>query len=130
MKKRPQTDITAAVMQRIAKYEQERSGWWLRTFYLAVVLLGLVVGMVSVRLALQVGERQTLDLITLLREDAEIIREFWADTTEVIFVELPLETIFVLIVLVFVLAFVLWSTRRKRRIAQRRLAELAKRRRK
>jgi hypothetical protein len=127
MKKRRQTDVTVAVMQRIAKYEQERSGWWLRAFHTIVVLLGLVAGVFAVRLALQVRERQTLDMIALFQEDAEIIREFWADTMEIVFVEFPFETMWMLIALLFVLVFVLWSTRRKRSIANRRLSELAKR---
>jgi hypothetical protein len=127
MKKRRLKDMTAAVMQRIAKYEQERSGWWLRAFHTTVVLLGLVAGIFAVRLALQVRERQTLDMVTLFREDTEIIREFWQDTVEIIVIEFPFETIATLVGILVVLVFLLWTTRRKRIIAKRRLSELAKR---
>ena len=120
-------DVTRSVMEKITRYERERSGVWVLRFRAFIgVLLGLAVLMLW-RVWMQMQETGSLDLLSLFWEDAEIIREFWKDTMSVFWEELPQEALVVAGVVLLSLCFVIWWTRKKRKIITRRLTELAKR---
>jgi len=73
------------------------------------------------------NKQHTLDLLEIFYEDKEIITEFWRDTAAVIIVELPQQTMLVGLMLSMLLVVIWAITRRRRKIVQRRLVELAKR---
>jgi hypothetical protein len=106
-------DITKSVMETVATYERKRSNAWVLQFRLVIGILLLLTGAFLWRVYLQLQERGTLDLLALLGEDAEIIQEFWQDM--------------VVGLVLLVLCVTVWQTRKKRKITNRRLAELAKR---
>jgi hypothetical protein len=120
-------DITKSVMETVATYERKRSNAWVLQFRLVIGILLLLTGAFLWRVYLQLQERGTLDLLALLGEDAEIIQEFWQDTVIVFLAELPQDGVVVASILLLVLCVVVWQTRKKRKITNRRLTELAKR---
>jgi hypothetical protein len=127
MKKR--VDVTTSVMESVARFERLRTHGWVWRFRL-VLATGIVFFVLAVwRIWQQLQERGTLDLLALLWEDAEIIREFWQDTVMIFWAELPEASIYVAFCILLALVMIVWWTRKRRKIMSRRLAELAKRRR-
>jgi hypothetical protein len=119
-------DLTKSVMDKVTRFEKERSTgllWRSRVYISVLIAAG---GYVAWRVWNQLRESQTLDLLSLFWEDAEIIKEFWQDTVSVFLEELPTETIVMGGVIFVGLIFYIWFTHKKRRIAKRRLAQLAK----
>ncbi len=113
-------------MEKITNYERERSSGWLRRFRVLLgALLALVVLAVG-HVSRQLYENNSLDLLTLFLEDAEIVGEFWLDTMSVFFEELPRDTMVFVGCMLLGLVLLFWQTRKKRKIIDRRLRVLAK----
>ncbi|HLD24983.1 MAG TPA: hypothetical protein VJB96_03650 [Patescibacteria group bacterium] len=114
-------------MDKVARFEERRTKRWI-LWFLAIILV-LVMGFLwaFLRSFVTLSEQHTFDVLELLWEDREIITEFWQDTLSTVVTELPQWTL--TLGTGFVVLFVgIWiSTRRKRTIARRRMAELAKR---
>ncbi len=124
MKKR--LDVTKSVMEKVTRYERERSnGWVLRFRILMGGFLGFMV-LVLWRIWQQLQESNSLDLLGLFWEDAEIVQEFWRDTVSIFIQELPQGTLFMAGLVLLSILGVFWLTRKKRKIVYRRLTELAK----
>jgi hypothetical protein len=83
------------VMKRVVAYEVKKT----RTWFLKVVLgllLALVIFLFSFWLtARDLIQSRTLDLLSLFREDFEIIKDYWQDTLVTVWEELPRNIIFI-----------------------------------
>ncbi|MBI2404802.1 hypothetical protein HYV22_01325 [Candidatus Gottesmanbacteria bacterium] len=120
-------DITGPVMDNIVRFEKRRSLlWFLRfvvivftLFFLAVLLLWIAFG--------QIMERQTLELLTLFKEDREIIAQFWQDTLMIFWEELPQRKLVISVgILAGIIIFSL-LTRKQRMIVWKRIRQIARR---
>lgn len=119
-------DVSQGVMDRVVRLEKRRTRHWLWMFRTAVGLLGAVLLFLLWRGWRLIAERGTLDMLELLREDREIIAEYWRDTADVIIAELPQKTLLRAILVGIVIVVILLLTRRHRRIIQRKLQHIAK----
>lgn len=121
------SDITKSVMEKVTRFEEQRSKSWLSGFVLALVIIGISIMAAGYRVYIILMERHTLELLEIFYQDREILAEFWQDTMFVLFAELPRQTMVLGLCLALLLVFVWIATRHRRRVTQRRLAELAKR---
>lgn len=120
------TDVSESVMEKVSAFERRRSRLWLRIFWVTATIL-FVLGAINVWFVVRrLEESQTLDLLTLLTEDAEIIREFWQDTVVIFLGELPVAPVLIAALIVVGLGIMIYKTRGRRKVMRRRLAELAK----
>lgn len=114
-------------MDKVARFEERRTKRWI-LWFLAIILV-LVMGFLwaFLRSFVTLSEQHTFDVLELLWEDREIITEFWQDTLSTVVTELPQWTLTLGTGFVVLFTGFWMSTRRKRTIARRRMAELAKR---
>lgn len=112
-------------MEKVVRFEQQRTHAWMRLFRVSVGLLFALSGLFLYQVWLQLSERQTLDLLTLVQEDREIIQEFWQDSALVFFEELPQEALLLAGIFLLAIGIILWVTRRKRKVIGKKLNELA-----
>lgn len=113
-------------MDRIIGFEKFRTQRWLWAFRMCVGLLGAALLYLLWRGWQLVRERGTLELLGLLREDREIIREYWRDTVDIIIMELPQKTIVRAVVVIGIIIVVFFLTRRRRNIIRKKLQHIAK----
>ena len=119
-------DLTSRVMEKVVRFEKRRIRAWLIRFFLIflIILTGvIIIGWLTL---LEVSQRGTLELLTLLQQDPEIIAEYWPEVVTTIWIELPRLTLGILGVLIGVLLFIFLSTRRARKVIGRKKQELAK----
>lgn len=114
-------------MDKVARFEQERSTRWVTIFASIILLLAVGIGILAYRVYAIMAERQTWDVLEILYEDKEIISEFWQDTLSVALQEVPEQTAFAAFVLACILLGIWAVTKHRRRVIKRRLIELAKR---
>lgn len=113
-------------MENVARFEHSRSTSWLWRFRITLGTLLVLVLLVLWRVWRQLQESNSLDLLTLFGEDAEIVREFWQDTVSVFLSELPRGALVIAGLILACLGILIWVTRKKRKIVNRRLALIAK----
>lgn len=118
-------DVTKPVMDKIVRFEERRTHAWMRLFRVSIGLLFTLSGVFIWQVWLQLYERQTLDLLTLVREDREIIQEFWQDSALVFIEELPQDTLITAGIFLLAIGIIFWVTRRKRKVIRKKLKELA-----
>jgi len=87
-------DVTQKVMNRIVRFEKRRIGLWIFRFAIAFLILAALSLAYFLIAFLEIRERKTLELLTLFNEDREIIAEFWQDTLQTFFDEMPLQELF------------------------------------
>ncbi len=114
-------------MDKVTQFEEQRSRRWMTVFAVVLVLLLGAAGLFLFRTYAVLSEQHTLDVLEILYEDKEIISEFWQDTLSVMITELPQKTLLLGSAALLLLGIIWIITRRHRRIVQRRLTELAKR---
>jgi len=120
-------DITTSVMEKVTRFEEQRSKSWLSGFIFVLIIIGISIIASGYRAYSILLERHTLDLLEIFYQDREILAEFWQDTMFILLAELPQRTL-VLGVSLGVLLISVWVvTRNRRKVVQRRLEELAKR---
>jgi hypothetical protein len=113
-------------MGRIAGIERERIGR-LRVRYAAVFgTLILVVVLLFAAVLRVLWERGTFDLLSILSEDREIVREFMGDVLIAFVADLPYGLIAWGILAAAALAVVSWVTARQRAVMRRKQAEIEK----
>lgn len=120
-------DISKSVMEQVARFEEERSTRLLRRFRIGMMLTAVFLVFVAWRISTQVRDSGSLDLLSIFWEDAEIAAEFWRENVSVFFEELPQGAVVILLSGVILSTGFVTLTRRRRKIAERRLRELAKR---
>lgn len=119
-------DVSQKVMKRIVKFEKRRSIFLLILILVVSAFLVLVTVWKGVTAIQKVLERQSLTLLTLFTEDREIIAEFWKDTLEVFWQELPKEEIVIALLGFFVFVLFEFKVGKKIKIIIRKLKNLAK----
>jgi hypothetical protein len=121
-------DVTRPVMEKVVRFEEQRTKQWILLFVLGVACIAALVGVSVFRTYTMLQERHTLDLFEILHQDREIIAEFATDTLFVAFEELPQRTMLFSVGLLILLVGIWIITRRRRKIIKRRLVEISKRR--
>lgn len=87
--------LTNKVMKKVVAYEVKKTRTWFFKVILGL-LLALVIFLVSFWLsARDLIQSRTLDLLSLFREDFEIIKDYWQDTLITVWEELPRNIIFI-----------------------------------
>lgn len=120
-------DLRSELMKKVVAYEERRVGTWLVWFMgiIGLLLVGTVFSLWYV--GTEVIRRQTFELLSLFREDWEIIAEFWQDTAAVVWEELPGEWLFVALFLVILGCIFLLVTAKDRHKMARRIRDLVTR---
>ncbi len=113
-------------MANVARYEKRRSFSWLVKFFTLLLIATTVTVGLGLVAAMQIGERKTLDLLTIFGEDREIIEQFWQDTLSVFWQELPQGTLIIVAISCIVIVLLVVATRKKRAIIARKIQQLAK----
>jgi hypothetical protein len=119
-----QTDLTRPVMQKIIKFEINRSRRQWNN--LIIILLILIVSLLSATTLFinQLLERGTLDVIELFQEDYEVISEYWKEAFDTFLAELPRDTmLFIGIISLIIVVFIL-ITRRRIMIIKKRMQQI------
>lgn len=121
-----QKDITRDVMERVIEFERTRIRVFRWLFFTLIGLFGLLLGASLFFTGKQAIEFDAFSLLTLFREDWEIIKEFWQDTLATFWEELPTEWVALLILSILSVGVILLVTRKKRAIIQKKRKELLK----
>lgn len=119
-------DVTKSVMDRVVLLEESRTHRWIRKFRTIIGVLMVLLGVFIWRVWVLVSERHTLDLLTLFREDREIIAEFWQETVITFIEELPQRLLVIVLLVIVLILAVFLMTRKRRAVINRKLAELEK----
>lgn len=113
-------------MDKVARFEERRTKRWILCFLAIILVLGMGFLWAFLRSFVTLSEQQTFAVLELLWEDREIITEFWQETLSTVVIELPRWTLSIGVGVVFLFVSFWISTRHKRTITRRRIAELAK----
>lgn len=109
------SDITTRVMNRVKKYERVRVSWWIGKWGLTIVSL-VIVAVIILGLAVwEIYDLGTWDLLSELGDNVDII---WA--------ELPKETLGMGIGMMVAVTLLLWLMRAKIRIIVNKLKYLTR----
>ncbi len=113
-------------MKKVVSFEKRRSLYWLGRFLL--ILLFFVVAGVSfaIVIARELSETKTLELLTLFRENRETIAEFWQDTLNTFWEELPKGEIALAASAIVIIILIFLFARRRIGITKKRLSDIAK----
>jgi hypothetical protein len=119
-------DLTRPVMERVVSFESHRSKRERLLIYIVIfIILSAVIGAVIMIINF-IATSGTLDLFTLFGEDMEIISEYWQDTLNTVWSELPQRLIISgLLLAVFMILFIL-ATGGRRRLIKRKIANIRK----
>lgn len=119
-------DISQSVMHKVAVFERQKIRLWLAGFISAIGLIALGLGVSVWYAASQIMEQRSLELLSLFREDPEIIREFWQDTLDVFWEEFPKTALIVIVIAILLVIFMFILTQRNRIIIRKKLKQLDK----
>ncbi len=119
-------DVRKPVMDKVTGFERRRSGWWLGRFFLVIFILGSVLISLFWFLTQTLADRQAWELLTLFIQDPEVIADYWQDTLWIFWEEMPHRPIIIAGVLIISIILFILATRRKRKIMQKRMGQLAK----
>lgn len=100
-------DFTKPVMNRVVGLEKTRNRRWLGSFLLVIGGLIFIVGVFLWATFQDLLSQDVFDLLTLLSEDREIIREYWQDTLNTFLLELPLEKLLIILLVLILLGSLL-----------------------
>lgn len=120
------TDISQKVMEKVMDLEKRRVLRWQAVFWTVVGVLAVIALALLWQAWQVIQERGTLDLLTVLTEDQEIVAEFWQDTLATFIEELPQRRLELTALVVGILALVFLVTKRARRIIQKKSETFSK----
>lgn len=119
-------DVSKDVMKSVVRLEKRRTRRWLLRFAIIIAALLLLFIFLAIRGALIISERQGWDLLTLFRQDPEIIASYWRDTLWIFWEQAPQRIIFAVIGLLVLIISIIVLTRRRRKIVRKKLSQLEK----
>ncbi len=113
------------VLDEVVRFEKKRTFAWLIRSTIFLIGLAAAIGVVAV-LAIQIIlDRGTLDLLQLLGEDNEIVKEFWRDTLATFIAELPQQDLIIIGVLLFVLILFIIFSRKSFKLVQKKRKKIS-----
>ena len=115
-----ESELTNKIMKKVVGYEKRRVIGWILAVILGLVIF-IITGAVSLWYAATIlGETKSLELLTLFREDWEVVREFWRETIITFFQELPTDSLIILVVsIIFLLVIIIYSLKRWGRLKRK-----------
>lgn len=119
-------DITSRVMEDVITFEKKRSKRFLWGFSLLVLVLGFISLILGIQAIQNIYEFQTLDALTLLGQDREIIFGYWQEAAFILENELPWDLLIPGGMIVLGIVGLVLVTRNRRRLTQKRLQNVAK----
>lgn len=123
---RRKIDLTQPVLKEIVKIEKGKTAIFLSWFILAIFsLLGLASVILFVAFEM-ISDQGTLDLLQLFGEDKEVISEFWKDTLQTFWEELPKTNLVVGLLAVVTLVILIFALRKKIAIIIKKIKILVK----
>lgn len=91
-------DLVQKSMTKIVSFEKKRSLFWLAKFLSIIACLLALLLVCFWFLTKDLLEKGTLDLLTLFQQDPEIIIDYWKDTLETFFTEIPPDLLFTIFI--------------------------------
>ncbi len=119
-------DIRRAVMEKVVDFEERRTRRWFIKFFLILVGMLTILAGGTYGIINEMIDRHTVDLLSLFREDWEIITEYWQDTLMVAWEESPQELIVLGFSISITIGAYLYLTAKKRQIQRKKLHQVAK----
>jgi hypothetical protein len=120
------TDLTARIMKKVIRYETNKLAFWLTLVFSFLLALLVFAGMLFAYTAFVLSQTRSLELLSLFREDSEIISEYWRETMNVFFAEIPLREILIFILLVTVIVAVSFTVFNKRFTIKKKISSIVK----
>ncbi len=117
-------DISKQVMKKVALYERRRTAWWFRKFMVILIVLLLSIAALGALTIQILSDSQSWDLLTLFRQDPEIISAYWKDTLWVFWEEMPQHAVYIALILIIIVVGIIVFTRHKRNILKKKLHQL------
>lgn len=119
-------NLTDQVMKEVVRFEKKRTFWWLiKVIALAWFLLKIISVMIGI-IILSIRRTQSLELLSLFKENWEVIVEFWQETLATFWLELPQKEVGEAVVLLVLLVGVGWVVRKNLPIIKKRILALNK----
>lgn len=119
-------DLTGPVMDRITAIERKRTALWKYAFGSVLAVLVVLAGSALTLILWQFEYLQSGDMLSIIREDAEVFREYWLDVLEILWLQTPHGLVYLSAGFVVFAVFLVVATGGQRRIIARKTAELAK----
>lgn len=119
-------DISNSVMDRVVHYEESHTARWLIVFFTVVAIAVGIISLIAWNVYVTGAQMHTWDLLGLFSQDQEIVAEFWQDTLDIVFAEIPPAAFIFGGMLLFALVVIIARTRKKRKVITRVRGELAK----
>lgn len=117
-------DVTKQVMQKIVQFEKKRTYQWIGGFILVMLFLCVVIAAGVFLTYEQTTRQQTWDVLAILQEDKEIMKEFWKDAVSTIFLELPYQYILLIFFVLLGCIGIIIGTRNKRKIMKHKIKSI------
>lgn len=118
-------DVTKPVMDKVIRFERKRTMSWFRRYWLIIILSGVLVLLLGWFIVKTLSDQQSFVLLSLFRQDPEIISSYWRDTLWVFWQEVPHRVLWISAVLLLGIIIGVVVTRRKRKILHSKLQKLA-----
>lgn len=112
-------------MGNVIAFEKKRSKRFLWGFGLLVLVLGVISLILGIQAIQNISEFQTLDALTLLGQDREIIFGYWQEAAFILENELPWNLLIPGAMVVLGIVGLVLVTRNRRRLTQKRLQNVA-----
>lgn len=107
-------------MKKVVGYEKRRVVSWILTILVGFIVFLVIAAISFWYTAVILGQTKSLELLTLFREDWEVIREFWRETIIIFFQELPTDSLLILVIsIIFLLVIIIYSLKRWGRLKRK-----------
>ncbi len=114
------------IMEKIIALEKRKIRFWLLKFIFALFFILGILGFVFFTIARIFEERRIWDLLSLFREEWEIILEFWQDTLLIFWEELPKEWLVLALISLFIFTLFVIISSKKIGIIRKKIQYLKK----
>lgn len=115
-----ESELTNKIMMKVVGYEKRRVVSWILTILVGFIVFLAIAAISLWYTAVILGQTKSLELLTLFREDWEVIREFWRETIITFFQELPTDSLIILVVsIILLLVIIIYSFKRWGRLKRK-----------
>ena len=120
------TDVSKTVMDKVVRYEEGRAWRWRRRYVLTLIILLCILTGGIYFIIRSFLDLQTFALLSLFREDWEVISEFWQDTLATVWEESPHGLILLGFCMCAMIILYIYFTRRKRLLLKKKMKQVEK----